>query len=493
VRLFALLLFLSLALGQTLLPAPTLGLEFREEGGAWVYQGEGVRLVFVPGVGWAEPPLNLPAPEGERLPLEALKALGYFQAPEAGVRFGGQGRAFRVVLELPALPPGSPEEGVGKGSLELVLPYLAPGLLQAPWPRGVSAEVRLLPQGTRLTLKAPGSLLRYRLFSLENPPRLVLDLYLLLPEVGQPVGYLEEALAPGVRYREVHAFTPEPLRLYLVEAEGGRLLPVGTPLRRALPRDLAPGALAVLNGGYFDPRTGAPIGLWVQDGVTVSYPFGRMALMWDEFRFFLDLPRFEAVVAGPGGERVRVGVNASRARYTAHTVPGKVGREGEEGALVVGDRVQALLPAPLELPPGAWALTFPKGLPPFPLKVGDRLSLYGRLDPPFRYALEGGPLLVKEGRYAFDPAQENFKDPRPLQAVAPQAAVAWTREGRLWLLVSEPTTPGALARGLLALGAWNALRMDGGGSAQLWVKGRLRSPYQGTPRPVVSALALFAP
>ncbi len=69
--------------------------------------------------------------------------------------------------------------------------------------------------------------------------------------------------------------------------------------------------------------------------------------------------------------------------------------------------------------------------------------------------------------------------------------MAWTKEGRLWLLVSEPTTPGALARALLSLGAWNALRMDGGGSAQLWVKGALKSPYQGTPRPVVSALALF--
>lgn len=484
-RFFGLLLLWGTALAQTLLPAGTFGLSFREEGGAWVYEGAGLRLVYVPGVGWAEPLAgDLPPPQGERLALEALKALGYFQAPEAGVRFGQQGRALRLVLDLPAPHPGQAQEGLGQGKLRLLLPYLAPGAAQAPWPPGLQGGVHLLPQGTELRLEAPGRLLRYRLFPLQEPSRLVLDLYLLAPEV-------EETLAPGVRYKEVWAFTPEPLRLYLVEAERGKLLPVGRPGARGLPKDLAPGALAVLNGGYFDPKTGTPIGLWVQDGVTVSYPYGRTALLWDEFRFYLGLPRFEAVVRGPQGERVRVGVNASRARHTAHTVPGPVGREGEEVALVAGDRVQALLPAPAELPPGAWALTYPKGSPPFPLQVGDPLSLYGRLDPPFRYALEAGPLLLREGQYAFNPAQENFKDPRPLQAVAPQAAVAWTREGKLWMAVSEATTPGVLARALLSLGAWNALRMDGGGSAQLWVRGRLRNPYPGTPRPVVSALALY--
>jgi len=359
-------------------------------------------------------------------------------------------------------------------------------MTQVPWPKGMEARVRLLPGGTELSLSFPGKLLRYRLFPLKDPARLVLDLYALEAEV-------EEPLAPGIRYRETWAFTPEPLRLYLVEAEKGRLVPVGKPGVRALPKDLAPHALAVLNGGYFDPKTATPIGLWVQDGVTVSYPSGRTALLWDGFSFFLGVPRFEAMVQGPSGERVRVGINTSRARYTAHTVPGPVGKPGEEVALVMGSRVQAILPAPQELPPGTWALTFPKGAPPFPLKPGDTLSLYGRLDPPFRYALEAGPLLVQEGQYAFDPSRENFRDLRPLQAITPQAAVAWTREGKLWLLVSEPTTPGVLARALLTLGAWNALRMDGGGSAQLWVKGRLRNPYQGSPRPVVSALALYAP
>ncbi len=481
-RAWGFLLLWGVALGQAL-PAERLGLTFREEGGAWVYQGPGLELVYVPGRGWVglEDP-GLPPPEGPRLPLEVLRALGYFQVPEAGVRYGEKPRGVRIVLDLREEAPTAPSEGRALGTLRLTLPYLAPGLLSPPLPLGV----RFLPQGTEVTLEARGRLLAYRLFPLKDPPRLVLDLYLLEPEK-------EEALAPGIRYREVWGFAPEPLRLYLVEAQRGRLQPVGRPLSRALPKDLAPGALAVLNGGYFDPKTGTPLGLWVEDGVTLSYPLGRVALLWNEWDFFLGKPRFEAVVKGPQGQEVRVGLNASLARYTAHTLPGPVGRPGEEVALVQGDRVVDLRPAPLELPPGAWALAFPRGSPPFPLGVGDRLSLYGRLDPPFRYALEAGPLLVKEGAYAFDPSQENFQDPRPLRAVAPQAAVAWDRGGTLWLVVSEPTTPGALARALLGLGAWNALRMDGGGSAQLWVKGVLKNPYSGPPRPVVNALALYAP
>jgi len=44
-RLLAFLLFLPCSLAQTLLPASTFGLSFREEASAWIYEGEGVRFV----------------------------------------------------------------------------------------------------------------------------------------------------------------------------------------------------------------------------------------------------------------------------------------------------------------------------------------------------------------------------------------------------------------------------------------------------------------
>ncbi|MGQ9510762.1 MAG: phosphodiester glycosidase family protein [Thermaceae bacterium] len=462
-------------------PAEVFGLSFREEEGAWVYEGNGIRLVYSPGMGWIGANPDLPAPQKELLPLKTLIALGYFQTPEAGVRFRRDKGYLRLVLDLPAPSGETVKEGGPLGEFSLLLPYFLPGLLEVDLP----LKVRLLPEGTELSFPPlPGVRYRYRLFPLKEPDRLVLDLYMLLPESTEP-------LAKEVRYREVYGFSPEPIRLYLVEAERGRLLPVGTPGRRALGKELAPGALAVLNGGYFDGKTGTPIGLWIQDGVTISYPYGRVALLWNEWDFFLGLPRYEAVVQNES-HSLRVGLNLQPGRYTAYTLPGPVGRRGEEVALVQEDRVQTLCQAPCTLPPGAWALAYPQGNPPFPLGPGERLSLYGRLEPPFRFGLEGGPLLVQEGRYAFFPQRENFKDRRPLEAKTHQAGVALFRDGRLWLFASEPTTPALLARALEGLGVWQALRMDGGGSVQLWVKGRLR--YGAEPlRPIVSALALFEP
>lgn len=399
-----------------------------------MYQGGGKRFVYVPGVGWAEPlGAELPPPQEGLFPLEALKALGHFRVPEAGVRFGEKPKGLRVVLDLPAPYPAEPREERGKAGATLYLPYLAPDLLKAPWPKGLKAKVRLLPEATELALRAEQGHLYYRLFPSEDP-RLVLDLYLLAPEV-------EEVLAPGVRYREVYGFTPEPLRLYLVEAERGRLLPVGTPGKRALPKDLAPGALAVLNGGYFDPKSGTPIGLWVQDGVTLSYPYGRVALLWDGFAFFLGFPQFVAEAVGPDGSRVRVGVNASRARYTAHTVPGLVGREGEGVALVREDRVVALLPPRPSFPRGTGPSPSP-GMPLlFPSRWG-RLALYGTLNPPSATPWREAPSSSRRAGTPTTPPRRTSRTRDPFRPWPPRRRWPGRRRGSSGSSSPNPPPPG---------------------------------------------------
>ncbi|GEM86345.1 phosphodiester glycosidase family protein [Meiothermus granaticius] len=486
----ALMVWLGLVYAQVALPAAKLGLTVTQDNsGATTFSKPGLELTYVPGVGWT-PPLDpsLPAPVGGRLPLEVVRAAGLIAAPEAGVRLSSDPNRLRLVLDLPAGtdPATVPVVGLTPygGRLQLNLPYFLPGL-EGQTPPNVTLSAQYGQGGTSLSLQAPPlRVYRYRSFTLDNPARLVLDVYYLEPERAEPV-------APGITYREFWAWTPDPLRMYVLEAAPGswRMEPVGRPGVRQTLDKTAPNALAVLNGGYFDAPTGTPIGLWIKDGVAINFPYGRSALFWDEENLFAGLPRFSTVVRTADGRSFRVGINLTRGKYTAYTIPGPAGKPGESVLAVKGDRVVASYPAPYTLPAGYWALSYP---PAEPIAApGDILKLYGSLEPPTNYALEAGPLLIQGGENVFRPDAEPFRDKAPLLKVAPQSAVAWTQTGTVWLVVTAPTLPGVLAQVLAEQGAWGAIRMDGGGSAQLWVRGRLRNPSDGV-RPVVSGLALYS-
>ncbi|MCS7058850.1 MAG: phosphodiester glycosidase family protein [Meiothermus sp.] len=472
-----------------LLPAHRFGLEVVQEGEATTFRRADLRFAYVPGLGWT-PPLEagLPPPEGGRLPLEVVRAAGLVEAPEAGVRYSADGRRLRLVLDLPAPPAELPTAELGPypRRLELRLPYFLPGLEEVR-PSGVELDFRYEKEGTWLTLTAPpGRFYRYRAFGLRDPSRYVLDVYYLEPE-------REEEVALGFRYRELWVWAPEPVRMYTLQALPDRwhMEPVGRPGERRVLPEMAPGALALLNGGYFDGRTATPIGLWVRGGVPLSFPYGRSTLFWEGGSVFAGRAQFAAWVELPDGRRVQVGLNLARARYTAHTLPGPVGRVGEGVHLVQGERVVATLPAPAELPEGHWALSFPLSEPL--ARTGERIRLLVRLEPAVSYALEAGPLLIQSGANVFSPTAEPFRDRAPVEAVAAQSAVAWTQDGALTFIVTEPMRPEALARVLQEMGFWGAIRMDGGGSAQLWVRGQLKNPNGGPlgPRPVVSGLALY--
>lgn len=495
-RLVVLSVFCILAYAQTppgnpvLLPASKLGLGVVQESGAITFRKNGLEFTYVEGIGWA-PPLEagLPPPQGMLLPIEVIRAVGLVTAPEARVRFSADASRLRLVLDLPegdAVQPTPTDLAAYPGRLELSLPYFVPGL-EGMRPAGVEVQASYEQQSTLLTLQAPPDrLYRYRSFLLSNPSRYVLDVYYLEPE-------REEAVEPGFRYREVWAWTPEPVRMYWLEALPGRwrMEPVGRPGERRVLPEMAPGALALLNGGYFDGRTGTPVGLWVRGGVPLSFPFGRSALLWQDDTVLAGLPRFTASVQLADGRTLRVGLNLARARYTVHTLPGLVGRTGENVHLVQGEQIIATYPAPYELPEGFWALSFPAEEPL--ARTGETLRLLVSLEPPVNHALEAGPLLIQSGVNVFSPSAEPFRDRAPVEAVAAQSAVAWTQEGALYFIVTEPMRPEALARVLQEQGFWGAIRMDGGGSAQLWVKGQLKNPNGGLlgVRPVVNGLALY--
>ena len=134
-------------------------------------------------------------------------------------------------------------------------------------------------------------------------------------------------------------------------------------------------------------------------------------------------------------------------------------------------------------------------------------------DAPLGDLLQAGPLLVAGGRAVahegedpegFSAASEQFdsditaiRHPRAALAVTGEALLAVVADGRSRR--DAGTTLPELADALVALGARDALNLDGGGSASLVVSGRLRNrprEIEGTSivrgRPIATALA-FVP
>lgn len=92
-------------------------------------------------------------------------------------------------------------------------------------------------------------------------------------------------------------------------------------------------------------------------------------------------------------------------------------------------------------------------------------------------ALGAGPRLVADGQLSVNPEAEGFSDPKILSASCRRSAVGITRDRALLLVTCESATIRQLAQAMLALGAHDAMNLDGGASSGLWADGRyLTSP-----------------
>jgi hypothetical protein len=89
--------------------------------------------------------------------------------------------------------------------------------------------------------------------------------------------------------------------------------------------------------------------------------------------------------------------------------------------------------------------------------------------------LASGPRLVIAGRAAVTPGPEGFRDPGLFRATY-RVAAGVTRAGKLLLVnVAAPVSLWELARIMAALGAMEAINLDGGTSAAFYFRGQVRA------------------
>lgn len=107
----------------------------------------------------------------------------------------------------------------------------------------------------------------------------------------------------------------------------------------------------------------------------------------------------------------------------------------------------------------------------------------------FETVLCGGPRLVRSGKVWVYPKAEGFRDPA-LFTPRIRTAVGYTKNGRLLLVTTgKPVYLSSLAKAMKALGARDAVAMDGGSSTGLFYRGSFIARPQ---RSLTNVLAVWA-
>jgi len=104
-----------------------------------------------------------------------------------------------------------------------------------------------------------------------------------------------------------------------------------------------------------------------------------------------------------------------------------------------------------------------------------------------REALGCGPRLVANGEIVVNPISEGFTHPKILSMSMARSAVGITRSREIMLVTCRGATIKKMAEIMKALGAYDAMNLDGGASSGLWFRGR----YLTTPGRLISNALLL--
>lgn len=245
-------------------------------------------------------------------------------------------------------------------------------------------------------------------------------------------------------------------------------------------------ALAGINANFFDPGSSLPVGFLLDDRRPLSTPYGSRGTLGIGFfgRLHFLNPQIELFLEAADGNIPVDGVNRpllgdGLVVYTPeYRGPWGTTRDGMRTALVRDGRVMRIgtdvrsidRDEQLIAATGDAVDRLDDLLPAEPVGLDYRMDPARHL---IRDALQAGPTLIRDGAFvSFDEGFDgDFRTKR-----AARSAVARLSDGRLLFVVAQQGRGSAgidlrsLAGELLAMGAEDALALDGGGSSGLVVR-----------------------
>jgi exopolysaccharide biosynthesis protein len=278
----------------------------------------------------------------------------------------------------------------------------------------------------------------------------------------------------------------------------------------------ASGALAAINGSYFNFVNNEPAGLLVQDGQIISSSLHNRSVFgvrFDGTPFIDDAQVRAAVLLEDGRELAIAGVNR-RAKpnqitlYTSHfggTTHTRPYAYRYEAAIDARGNVVGASNGNLAIPRGGYVVSangrsFYRAMQD--LEPGARALVYTQLSGVWegvRDAVGGGPTIGHAGLVHVTASEEGFGS-HIASGRAPRTAIGYTPAGVTLMVTVDGRVPRhsvgctlrELARLMIELGAVEAINLDGGGSTVMVIAGKpVNRLSSGVERLVSNAIGIF--
>ena len=269
------------------------------------------------------------------------------------------------------------------------------------------------------------------------------------------------------------------------------------------------GATIAINGGYFKPQTGVPLGaLMIDREVLTGEIYNRVGIAFFEegnkIAFKMDKIDFD-IKAYTKTAMVEIdNINQPRmlSTYTLLYTPiwGKtspIAPKNGYNMLIVGNKIQKISANPIEFLPNSVVISAPKEIIKklasnnkeiyVDIKLQD--SLKGA-----RHIIGAGPYLVKDSQIYVDTVAQKFQ---AISGKNPRSAIGFKGDGTFMIVTidgrekaSVGMTLSELARFMKEIGCEYAMNFDGGSSSALYVNGKIANTAHNSEGVAVSNVLL---
>ena len=317
-------------------------------------------------------------------------------------------------------------------------------------------------------------------------------------------GYVINNVDTGIKHiKMVKYYNGKPVKINVVEmnnkvASNYEVKPaiasVTLPNKRTV-RNIAQrtNSIVAINGGFFKPQTGVPLGTLMIDKKIYTGPiYDRVALGIFKDGYDVGRVQLDGKIIGNNQEIKIDNINQPRmlsSYILAYTRDwGKYAPVSPQYGVqlqIVGNKITAASANPLSITENGYVLVGPKS------KLGklfgaDYVDVEIKTNPKWenvQHIISGGPYLLKDNQIFIDMTAQKLQS---IGGRNPRTAIGYTEDNNLVLVAvdgregsSVGLTLVELAKLMKTLGCTNAINLDGGGSTVMYIKGRIvNHPHQ---------------